>query len=229
MPRPKTRQQNKKTLTQGRSGALQHICYKAVCIHSFWGNPHKSNFKQLLTRINIEIKKWNLRQFSVKSLEYVEELQHPWRMKHCTQKTSRHFAQQGLKMFFSDALATKTQRAGAWSSHHKSTVLTPFIPQQGDRQCADLIPWFLLQARFWICSFPPSPFPRQLLHGSGDDLWLPGLAGHLGATLYDDRRTSRGLAIQAEAADHVLQSCAFGLPFLQRKNKMEKYQFISFS
>lgn len=50
--------------------------------------------------------------------------------------------------------------------------------------------------------------------GSGDDLRLPGLARHLGATLRDDWRACRRLAVQAEAADHVLQSRAFRLPLL---------------
>lgn len=40
-----------------------------------------------LNRIDTENKKWDVQQFSVKSLDYVEELQHPWRMKHCTQQT----------------------------------------------------------------------------------------------------------------------------------------------
>lgn len=40
-----------------------------------------------------------MQQFSVKSLDYIEELQHPRGMKHCTQKTSDVFARQVLKMF----------------------------------------------------------------------------------------------------------------------------------
>lgn len=70
-----------------------------------------------------------------------------------------------------------------------------------------------------ICS---SLFPVHC--GSGDNLWLPGLAGHLGVTLSDDRRARRGLTVQAEATDHVLQSCAFRLPLLRREREME---FIS--
>lgn len=63
--------------------------------------------------------------------------------------------------------------------------------------------------------------------GSGDDLWLPGLAGHLGATLRDDQRARRGLTVQAEAADHVLQSRAFRLPLLQRESERKGNNFIS--
>lgn len=70
-------------------------------------------------------------------------------------------------------------------------------------------------------SAPPSASSPSR-RGSGDNLWLPGLAGHLGATLRDDRRARWGLAVQAQAADHVLQSRAFRLPLLQREETKKK-------
>lgn len=57
---------------------------------------------------------------------------------------------------------------------------------------------------------------------SGDNLWLPGLSSHLGATLRNDRGSRGGLTVQAEAADHVLQSRAFRLPLLQRQRRRER-------
>lgn len=76
-----------------------------------------------------------------------------------------------------------------------------------------------------ICS---SLFPVR--RGSGDNLWLPGLAGHLGVTLSDDQRARRGLTVQAEATDHVLQSCAFRFPLLQRERERERWKsFLSVS
>lgn len=59
----------------------------------------------------------------------------------------------------------------------------------------------------------------SLRSSSRDDLRLPGLAGHLGATLSDDQRPRRGLAVQAEAADEVLQDRAFGFPLLWRNGR----------
>lgn len=73
-----------------------------------------------------------------------------------------------------------------------------------------------------ICS---SLFPVRC--GSGDYLWLPGLAGHLGVTLSDNRRAHRGLTVQAESTDHVLQSCAFRLPLLQRE-RWNSFLSVSF-
>lgn len=78
-----------------------------------------------------------------------------------------------------------------------------------------------------LLSLPPSPSSPPVRCGSGDDLWLPGLAGHLGATLRDDQRARRGLTVQAEAADHVLQSRAFRLPLLQRESERKGNNFIS--
>ncbi len=63
--------------------------------------------------------------------------------------------------------------------------------------------------------------------GSGDNLWLPGLTGHLGATLRYDRWACWGLTVEAQAADQVLQSRAIGLPPLQRGrgNRIHLCQF----
>lgn len=69
---------------------------------------------------------------------------------------------------------------------------------------------------------PLSLFPPSSV-GSGDNLWLPGLASHLGATLRDDRRARRGLTVQTEAADHVLKSRAFRLPLLQRQRGKKSF------
>lgn len=56
--------------------------------------------------------------------------------------------------------------------------------------------------------------PGRPVGGSGDDLGLPDLAGHLRATLHDDRGTGGTLAVQTQATDHVLKGGAFGLPLL---------------
>lgn len=78
------------------------------------------------------------------------------------------------------------------------------------------------------------PLPPSVGGGSGDDLWLPGLAGHLGATLCDDWGAGRGVAVQTEAAHRVLQGRAFRLPLLQREReredgKMKSINQMSFS
>lgn len=52
---------------------------------------------------------------------------------------------------------------------------------------------------------------------SGDDLRLPGLTGHLGPARVDGQRAQRGLAVQAEAADQVLEDRALRLPLLWRR------------
>lgn len=78
--------------------------------------------------------------------------------------------------------------------------------------------------RLGLVSAPPTP--SSPIHcGSGDNLWLPGLAGHLGATLHDGQGACRGLTVQAEATDHVLQSCAFGLPLLQTERTKDAIIF----
>lgn len=69
---------------------------------------------------------------------------------------------------------------------------------------------------------PSSPLHSPASRGSGDYLRLPGLAGHLGATLRDDQRARRGLAVQTEAADHVLQRRAFRLPLLHTHKERER-------
>lgn len=80
----------------------------------------------------------------------------------------------------------------------------PLSPEAGSSICSSLVP---------------------VRRGSGDNLWLPGLAGHLGVTLSDDRRAHRGLTVQAEATDHVLQSCAFRFPLLQREREKDGIHF----
>lgn len=128
------------------------------------------------------------------------------------------FAQKGLKMFPATLLPPTHSEPEL-----EGRVLTPLIPQQGDRQCAD---WSHDSCRRGSESTPFLPLPLPVSYGSGDNLWLPGLAGHLGATLRDDRRTSRGLAVQTEAADHVLQSRAFGFPLLQGEDKTGKHVVV---
>lgn len=71
-----------------------------------------------------------------------------------------------------------------------------------------------------FCRLHHLPSPSHC--ASGDNLWLPGLSSHLGATLRNDRGSRGGLTVQAEAADHVLQSRAFRLPLLQRQRKTER-------
>lgn len=66
-----------------------------------------------------------------------------------------------------------------------------------------------------FCRLHHLPSPSHC--ASGDNLWLPGLSSHLGATLHNDWGSRGGLTVQAEAADHVLQSRAFRLPLLQRQ------------
>lgn len=65
-------------------------------------------------------------------------------------------------------------------------------------------------------------FPLALLHPavskSGDQLRLPGLAGHLGAALCDNRRACWGLTVQTQTADQVLQCRSSGLPSLLDRN-----------
>lgn len=68
---------------------------------------------------------------------------------------------------------------------------------------------------------PPVCSSSFLLFGSGDNLGLPDLAGQQGAALSDGQGSRRRLAVQAEAADHVQQSCAFWLPLLQRKRYLQ--------
>lgn len=60
-----------------------------------------------LTRIDTEIKKWDVRQFSVKSVDYVEELQHPRGMEHCTRKTSDVSLHLALKKFSATLLSPR--------------------------------------------------------------------------------------------------------------------------
>lgn len=62
----------------------------------------------------------------------------------------------------------------------------------------------------------------SLSRRSRDDLRLPGLAGRLGAALSDGQGPRRGLAVQAEAADEVLQDRAFGFPLLWRRERKRK-------
>lgn len=65
-----------------------------------------------------------------------------------------------------------------------------------------------------LCTPPLSLTPGRPVGGSSDDLGLPDLTSHLGATLHDDRGTGGALAVQTQAADHMLEGCAFGLPLL---------------
>ena len=134
--------------------------------------------------------------FQWKALDYVE-LRPPGRMKRCTEKTSD-------EMF--SAMLWCPHGPGAPSWHHKSTV--PFTPLSTATDCTDDDP------------NESSPLPPNVHCGSGDDLWLPGLAGHLGATLSGDQRACRGLTVQAQATDHVLQSRAFRLPLLKEIKKI---------
>lgn len=70
---------------------------------------------------------------------------------------------------------------------------------------------------------PHPPPPR----GSGDDLGLPGLARYLWATLHDGGGARGALAVQAEAADGVLEGGALRLPLLQGKTE-KRHEFWSF-
>lgn len=89
------------------------------------------------------------------------------------------------------------------------------------KQCANVFLW--LPRHLELSNLTKLlPFPRPPpceLRESGDQLRLPGLAGHQGAALCDDRRAWRRLAIQTQATDHVLQCRPSGLPFLQEKQK----------
>ena len=148
------------------------------------------------------MKRWDVQQFSVKSLDYVEEVQHPQRMKLCTERPRTFCSTKAFECF------SCHRWAGVWSRHHESTV----HPSARRQTVCGRAPH---ESFCRICSSLSLLLPR----GSGDNLRLPGLAGHLGATLHDDQRARRGLTVQAEAADHVLQSRAFGLPLLQKKPK----------
>lgn len=71
-----------------------------------------------------------------------------------------------------------------------------------------------------FCRHPSPTWPNR---ASVDDLRLPGLSGHLGATLSNDRGSGGCLAVQTQAADRVLQGHSFGPPLLQRdKNSQTK-------
>lgn len=59
---------------------------------------------------------------------------------------------------------------------------------------------------------PSSPTPFK----SGDQLGLPGLAGHLRTALCYDRRSGRGLTVQTQTTDQMLQCRTSGPPFLQK-------------
>lgn len=155
------------------------------------------------TRIDRAVKKWDVQQFSV-SLAHAE-LQHPggWSSVH---KRPWIFLSTRPLNVFSDALVTKTQ---IW--HHKGTAVAPVIPQRSRNAQS----FHRVRSRVCFSLSLPS------IHSS-DNLWLPGLTGHLGSTLVDDRRARRGLTVQAEATDQVLQSRAFRFPLLQREREREK-------
>lgn len=157
-----------------------------------------------------------MQQFSVKSLDYVKELQHPRGMKHCTQKTSDVLLNKALKCFqlCSCRRDTMSRSLKLTSQKYNSHSFHPSARQQTVCRCDPPSP-SVGQVQNLLLSSPPSPSPSSPVYsGSGDNLWLPGLAGHLGATLCDDWRACRGLTVQAEATHHVLQSCAFWLPLL---------------
>lgn len=154
-----------------------------------------------LTRIDTEIKKWDVRQFSVKSVDYVEELQHPRGMGHCTRKTSDVSLHLALKKFSATLLSPRHNEQEFEVDITKVQFSLLSSPQRDDSVQTWSPESF---CRPGPVSALPSPLPLPLSPvccGSGDNLWLPGLAGHLGATLSDDRRARRGLTVQAEAAD----------------------------
>lgn len=92
------------------------------------------------------------------------------------------------------------------------------------KQCANVFLWLLQHLELSnLTKLLPSPRLPCELSKSGDQLRLPGLAGHLGAALCDDWWAWRGLAIQTQAADHMLQCRPSGLPFLQEKSLLLLY------
>lgn len=136
--------------------------------------------------------------FSVKISDKVEELQQSAEIKLCTHKKNLQvLALQHLGEVFLFTARLEWEECTK-SSHWqpKKFLLKPM--------CAYVFPWVLLQ------SLVPNPSVQSV-----DDLWLPGLSGHLGATLSNDRRSGGGLAVQTQAADRVLQSHSFGSPLLQ--------------
>lgn len=133
------------------------------------------------------MKKWDVQQFSVKSLDYVEELQHPregWSTVH-RKPSMRPCNVFGERSCHRDAMSKR-----AWSWHHRSTVLTPSTPRRGIRQCADVIPLpsptprVFLQAGSRSCSSlflplprpPPSAVAQVMICGSQD--WLATWGRH---------------------------------------------------
>lgn len=142
-------------------------------MHSFvLGNLHYSRMKQHIDQNRYRNERWDVWQFFVKSVDYSEELKHPGRMKHCTQKTLDVLFNRVLKCF-QRALVPKTQWAGARSWLQDSRVPTTFILQQGDKQCADVIPQFLLQAGSRICSsLSLFPFAVAQVMTCGSQDWL---------------------------------------------------------
>lgn len=86
--------------------------------------------------------------------------------------------------WLSKSLKSFEWRSGARAWRHKNTVLslTPWIPQQGNRQRADGMPWVLLQSGFRTPSLLPSPHPicshvaQAITCGSQD--WLTTWGRH---------------------------------------------------
>lgn len=133
-------------------------------------------------------------------------------MKQCTQKTSGCVLNVAFALFQSCS-SYQSWWVAARKWHQKSTVFIPLSLKNKTR-----VP---LQARSRVCPHP------LVLGTSSDKLRLPGLAGYLGTTLWDDQRSRQALAVQAETADHVLQSHAFWFPLLQKQKRWKGWMSFS--
>lgn len=75
------------------------------------------------------------------------------------------------------------------------------------------------------CLTPPLSHSSPTLFKSGDQLRLPGLAGHLRTALCYDRWSGRGLTVQTQTTDQMLQCRTSGPPFLSGFFQVTGIQF----
>lgn len=173
MPRPKTRQQDKHLLWLRVRSTSTHLLQYSMHLLVLRATHTTPILSKLFTRIYCRYrngKSQMCNSFSVKSLDYVE-LQHPGRMKHCTEKTSDVFARRGLEMFSAMLLCPHGPGAPSW--HHKSTV--PFIPQHGDKTVQMMmIPMSPSAGRVPL---PPSSTVAQVMICGSQD-WLATWGRH---------------------------------------------------